>query len=274
MTDPLNNRGRLWFEALAGSTGKVKGNPGSLMVAEANLGGEKAVFVGVAPDANARFPRTGHTEVGLEEGWYGTKNLRAVIEADKNGPKRPIITVCDSKSQAYGRREELFGIHLAAAAIIAAYADARTAGHPLIALIVGRCVSGSFLALAGQSSRMIAFDDPEVLIHAMYKDAAARITRRSVAELDKLGETIVPMAYDIGSFNKLGGLYRLLKVANPDTPATPTVDQVRNTLIEAIADARSTPRTLDVRLESEGAKAFRKSSIKVREMMTQQWAAS
>ncbi|MFH0300102.1 biotin-independent malonate decarboxylase subunit gamma [Bradyrhizobium sp. 31Argb] len=274
MTNPLNNRGRKWFEALTGSTGKVDGNPGSLMVAEANLGGEKAVFVGVAPDANARFPRTGHTEVGLEEGWYGTKNLRAVIEADKNGPKRPIITVCDSKSQAYGRREELFGIHLAAAAIIAAYADARTAGHPVIALIVGRCVSGSFLALAGQANRMIAFDDPEVLIHAMYKDAAARITRRSVAELDKLGETIVPMAYDIGSFNKLGGLHSLLKVANPDTPAKATVEQVKSALIEAIADARNSPRTLDVRLESDGAKAFRKGSIKVRELMTRQWAPS
>ena len=143
------------------------------------------------------------------------------------------------KSQAYGRREELAGIHVAAAALIAAYADARAAGHPVIALIVGRCVSGAFLALAGQANRLIAFDDPEVLIHAMYKEAAARITRRTVAELDRLGEEIVPMAYDIGSFAKLGALYALLNVASPDTPTKATVEQVEKALVAAIA--RSPP---------------------------------
>jgi len=252
----------------------VAGNPASLMVSPGTLGGENVVYVGIAPDPKSRFPRAGHTEVGVEEGWYGTRNLRAVIEADKNGPKRPIITIIDSKSQAYGRREELVGIHLAAAAIIAAYADARAAGHPVIALIVGRCVSGSFLALAGQANRMIAFDDPEVLVHAMYKDAAARITRRSVAELDKLGEEIIPMAYDIGSFAKLGGLYALLKVATPDLPNDVTTAQVKKVLVEAINDARRSPRTLDVRLESDAAKVLRKASLKVRRMMAEQWAAA
>ena len=268
------NRGRKWFEALTGSDGAVPGNPGSLMVAEAELGGEAVVWVCVSPDEAPRFPRTGHTEVGLEEGWYGTRALREVIAADANGPKRPIITVIDSKSQAYGRREELAGIHVAAAAIIAAYADARTAGHPVIALIVGRCVSGSFLTLAGQANRMIAFDDPEVLVHAMYKDAAARITRRSVAELDKLGEEIVPMAYDIGSFNKLGGLHRLLKIADPDAPVAATVDLVKAELVEAIAESRRSPLDLDVRLESPGAKLYRKASLDVRRLMAEQWSAA
>lgn len=273
MSAQVINRGRRWFEALAGSDGAVPGNPGSLMVAEGSLGGEKVVWAGIASDEKPRFPRTGHTEVGLEEGWYGTRALRSVIAADRSGPKRPIITVIDSKSQAYGRREELAGIHVAAAAIIAAYADARTAGHPVVALIVGRCVSGSFLALAGQANRLIAFDDPEVLVHAMYKDAAARITRRSVAELDKLGQEIVPMAYDIGSFSKLGGLHALLKVDNPDAPSAATVEQVKKVLVAAVADTRaSNDRSLDVRLESEGAKQLRKASLQVRRMMEEQWA--
>lgn len=271
MSELVMNRARKWFEALAASDGRVPGNPGSLMVAESKLGDEPVVYVGIAPDPEARFPRTGHTEVGLEEGWYGTKNLRAVIEADKNGPKRPIITVIDSKSQAYGRREELAGIHVAAAAIIAAYADARMAGHPVIALIVGRCVSGSFLALAGQANRMIAFNDPEVLVHAMYKDAAARITRRSVAELDKLGETIVPMAYDIESFSKLGGLHALLDIPSPDQPTEGTVAEVKWVLRDAIDDTRRSPLSLDIRLESDGAKNFRGASLAVRKKMMEQW---
>ena len=95
MTEPVINRGRLWFEALARNDGKVAGNPGSLMVSEATLDGEKVVYVGIASDPQARFPRTGHTEVGLEEGWYGTRAIRAAIEADRNGPKRPLITICD-----------------------------------------------------------------------------------------------------------------------------------------------------------------------------------
>lgn len=267
-------RGRAWFEALTGSDGKLPEGPGSLMVAEAKLGQEKAIFVGLAPDPNSRFPRARNAEVGLEEGFYGTKNLRQVMAADADKDvKRPIITVVDSKCQAYGRREELVGIHIAAAAIIAAFAEARTAGHPVIALIVGRAVSGSFLTLCAQANRMIAFDDPEVLIHAMYQDAAARITKRSVAEVNKLAEEIVPMAYDIRSFDKLGGLYKLLQVANPDTPTADTVEQVKGVLVDAIANARKSPRDIWDRLETEGAKNFRKMSRKVREMMTEQWAA-
>jgi malonate decarboxylase gamma subunit len=273
MSTVLTSRGRKWFEALSGSNGKQAEGPGSLLIAEATLGQEKVAYIALAPDPNSRFPRARVAEVGVEEGWYGTKAIQSVIEADKNGTKRPIITVVDSKNQAYGRREELVGIHLAAAAIIAAYAEARMAGHPVIALIVGRAVSGSFLALAGQANHMIAFDDPEVLIHAMYKDAAARITRRTVAELDKLSEKIVPMAYDIKSFNKLGGLYKLINVASPDEPSTATTEQVKSVLIEAIADARRTPRDLYKRLESEGAKNYRQASIEVRKKMTEQWAA-
>jgi len=272
--NPTAIRGRAWFEALTGSNGKLPNGPGSLLVAEANLGNEQAIFVGLAPDPNSRFPRARNAEVGLEEGFYGTRALREVMTQDANkAVKRPIISVVDSICQAYGRREELVGIHIAAASVIAAFAEARMAGHPVIALIVGRAVSGSFLTLCAQANHMIAFDDPEVLIHAMYKDAAARITKRSVAELDKLGEEIVPMAYDIKSFSKLGGLYKLLKIEHPNKPDAMTLKIVQDVLVEAIADARNTPRTLDRRLETEGAKNYRKMSIAVRDMMTAQWAA-
>lgn len=273
MNEAEMSRGRVWFDALAGGTGKQADGPGSLLLAEAMLRGERVSYVALAPDAQARFPRARGGEVGLEEGWYGARAIQRIVEADRSGTKRPIITIVDAKSQAYGQREELAGIHLAAAALIAAYAEARLAGHPVIALIVGRAVSASFLVLCGQANRVIAFDDPQVLVHAMYKDAAARITRRTVEELDALGETIVPMAYDIRSFAKLGGLYRLLHVASPDAPGTEAVEQVRSALIDAIADARRGPRDLSVRLESEGAKEYRKASLAVRSKMAEQWAA-
>lgn len=268
-------RGRAWFKALTGSDGKLPHGPASLLVHQTKLGDEEAVFVGLAPSPNSRFPRARNAEVGLEEGFYGTRALRQLMaeDADK-AVKRPIISVVDSICQAYGRREELVGIHIAAAAIIAAFAEARMAGHPVIALIVGRAVSGSFLTLCAQANRMIAFDDPEVLIHAMYQDAAARITKRSVEELNKLAEEIVPMAYDIRSFNKLGGLHKLLAIKNPDSPSAETVAQVKDVLIDAIKDARNSQTdNLFDRLETDGAKEYRHMSIKVRDMMTEQWAS-
>jgi malonate decarboxylase gamma subunit len=51
---------------------------------------------------------------------------------------------------------------------------------------------------------LLALEAPDVLVHAMGKQAAARITRRSVADLDEMGDRFPPMAYDIGNYAKLG----------------------------------------------------------------------
>lgn len=42
--------------------------------------------------------------------------------------------------------KKAFGIHRALAGAAAAYANARLAGHPVIGLIVGKAMSGAFLA--------------------------------------------------------------------------------------------------------------------------------
>lgn len=72
-----------------------------------------------------------------------------VVDADQGkDQKRAIIAVIDVPSQAYGRREEAFGIHQALAGAAGAYAKARLAGHPVIGLIVGKAMSGLFLPTA------------------------------------------------------------------------------------------------------------------------------
>lgn len=91
----------------------------------------------------------------------------------------------DVPSQAYGYREELIGVHQALAAAIDAYAAAREAGHPVVALMVGKAVSGASLAHGLQANRLIALDDDGVQVHVMSKQSAARITRRTIAELDE-----------------------------------------------------------------------------------------
>jgi malonate decarboxylase gamma subunit len=50
----------------------------------------------------------------------------------------------------------LLGIHLACAAAVDAYASARLAGHPVIALLVGKAMSGAFLA-HGYQAEYVSF---------------------------------------------------------------------------------------------------------------------
>lgn len=267
------SRGRIWIEALAGKQKQPAGVPGSVIVADAELHGEKARFLAVVPNPESRFPRVRNGEVGLEEGWSLARAVREVIAADHNGVKRPIIAVVDVKSQAYGRREELAGIHLACAAAIDAYATARMAGHPVIALVVGPAISGAFLAHGYQANRILAFNSPEVMVHAMGKAAAARITKRSIGDLEKLAEEVVPMAYDIRSYAKLGTLHKLLDIENPDNPGKAEIERIKQELSEAVADARKGSRDLSNRLESDGAKKFRHASLEARNKLIEQWNA-
>jgi malonate decarboxylase gamma subunit len=271
MSEFTGIRGRAWFKALTGQESSMQGDPHSVLTTDALIGDDKARFLCVVPDPDGRFPCARHGEVGLEEAYTLAARVREAIHADKDGEKRPIIAIVDVKSQAYGRREEIAGIHLAAAAAADAYATARFSGHPVIALIVGQAISGGFLTHGYQANRLLAFDDDGVLIHAMHKEAAARVTRRTVAQLDQLAETVPPLSYNVRDYAKLGLLYKLLHVANPESPADGEVSLVRGELIAAIQDARKGSRDLRNRIESEGARTARKASRLARARVEEQW---
>ena len=225
MSEYTGIRGAVWFRALTGQTSPMPGDPKSVLTADAPLGNDHARFLCVVPDPHARFPCARHGEVGLEEAYTLATRIRQLIDESKDTIKRPIVAIVDAKSQAYGRREETAAIFLAAAAAADAYGSARLAGHPVITLVVGQALSGGFLIHGYQANRILAFDDGGVMIHAMHKEAAARVTQRSVAELEKLGKKIVPMSYDIRDYAKLGLLYKLLHVENPEKPSVEDVQK-------------------------------------------------
>jgi malonate decarboxylase gamma subunit len=270
----LSMRGLRWFEALTGQTGLLPAGPRTVRVADAPLGAEIARFIAVVPDTANRFARARSGEVGLDEGWTLAQQIRRTMAEDVRAPARALIALVDVTSQAYGRGEELLGIHLAAAAAADAYASARLAGHPVIALLVGKAMSGAFLAHGYQANRILALDSPEVLIHAMSKESAARVTRRSVEALEALGEHITPMAYDVRSFAKLGLLHRLIEGVSADAPGVADVERVRGELAAAVADARASARDLSCRLNSTEARATRRASIEVRRRLTEEWDGS
>jgi len=274
-------RGQVWFKALTGQEKPMPGDPPSVLVADAPIDNENARFLCVVPDPDSRFPCARHGEVGLEQAYTLAARIREVLGRDElplvrgasgSDAKRPIIAIVDVKSQAYGRREEIAGIHLAAAATADAYAAARFAGHPVITLIVGQAISGGFLTHGYQANRLLAFADDDVLIHAMRKEPAARITRRTVAQLESLAKTVTPLSYDIRDYAKLGLLYKLLPVPNPEAPSADEVSLVRNAIAEAIVDARKGPTDLRDRFESEAALPARKATQLVRTRLEKEWS--
>jgi malonate decarboxylase beta subunit len=268
------SRGQIWFEALAGIPNHVPGTLGSVLVGDSAIGGDRARYLAVVPYPENRFPRARCGEVGLEEGWTLAKYIHEVVDEGQQEARRPIVAIVDVPSQAYGRREEVLGIFLACAAAANAYADARLAGHPVVSLVVGRALSGGFLAHGYQSNRTLAFDDPGVVVHAMGKQAAARVTKRSLTELDELAGKVLPLSYDVRAYAQLGILHQLIQGVNPDAPAEADIAKVRAALERAIADARSGAQDLSSRLMSPEAQKTRKASIEVRRLLTAQWRSS
>ncbi|MFZ6045722.1 biotin-independent malonate decarboxylase subunit gamma [Pseudomonas sp. CR3202] len=259
------SRGLNWLRGLAGGEA-LAGFPASVKVVDGELGNRAARFLAVVPDAQNPFPRARNGEVGLLEGWGLAKAVDQAIEADRHGAKRVLVALVDVPSQAYGRREEALGIHQALAGAVDAYARARLAGHPVIGLLVGKAMSGAFLAHGYQAQRLIALDDAGVMVHAMGKAAAARITLRSVEELEVLAAKVPPMAYDLENYASLGLLWERVAVGDAEQPGAADLARVRDTLVCAVVDIGDST-DLSGRLGAEN----REASSRVREMLRAQW---
>ncbi|MGO4731114.1 biotin-independent malonate decarboxylase subunit beta [Paenibacillus sp. 2KB_22] len=269
--DMPQSRGRIWFTALTGMDNPQTDLP-SVLYGDVQLGKHLVRYISVVPNPHNRFPRVRNGEVGLEEGWEIAKRIRQVIEEDRGGNPRSIIAIVDVPSQAYGYREELFGIHYACAAAVDAYASARLAGHPVISLLVGKAISGAFLAHGYQASRILALNDPGVNVHAMSKQSATRITRRSIDELEKATEKIPAMAYDIQSYATLGAVHELIEGIEADLPKHQDIQTIREKLIQAMEDIQNTSTDLTNRLQTIAAlNGGRQASIKVRKELKRQW---
>lgn len=265
-------RGLNWFNALtAESSFKIVSDfPASLRVADGELNGYPVRVIAVVADANNQFPRAQQGEVGLLEGWSLAKAVDQVIQTDQaQSQKRAILCVVDVPSQAYGRREEVLGIHQALGAAADRYITARLAGHPVISLLVGKAMSGAFLAHGYQGNRLIALDDEGVMVHAMGKESAARVTLRSVEELEQLASKVAPMAYDIHNYHSLGLLAEILQVQNIVHPQTEDVQLIQQHVSAALQDIlHSQDRSLSSRFHGEN----RQASQKVRALLREQWS--
>ncbi|MEK9196952.1 biotin-independent malonate decarboxylase subunit beta [Ureibacillus sp. 179-F W5.1 NHS] len=271
--ETVNSRGRKWFEILTGGQKSISEIP-SVLVADTEIKGVKARVIAVVPNPENPFYRARNGEVGLLEGWAIAKYVReAMVEDAHLEDKRLIVPVVDVPSQAFGYHEELFGIYLSCSSAVDAYASARLIGHPIVAAIVGKAISGAFLSHGMQANRLIALHDEGVNVHVMSKKSAAIITQRTIEELDLAAKDVPSMAYDIESFKKLGALYNLIEGINADNPSSEHAELFIDSILAAYDDIqKDAVRDLSNRLKTEIAVASgRVASIKVREMIEQQW---
>lgn len=265
------SRGLKWFEALGQLSNITKQQSlSSLKIADGTVGGEKVRYIAVTTDPDSRFPRSRQGEVGVEQAYGLAQAVRQVIEQDADTEKRSIVAIIDVPSQAYGYMEELLGLHQACAAAVDAYASARLAGHPVISFIVGGAISGAFLAHGLQANRIIALDDPGVTVQVMSKASAAKVTRRSMEELEAAAKIVKATAYDIGSFSDLGAVDELITGVDADAPDNESLHRVLDSLQRAIVSVGS-DWGLGHRLASEQAVVERFASIAVRKRMQEQW---
>jgi len=260
------SRGRAWLSALAdGAVDAVI--PSVLRVLT-----DTTLYLAVVPDPINPYHRAREGQVGLTESLALARAVTELTDADRAAEvKRAIVAVVDLPSQAYGRLEEMVGLHQAMAAAVDAYHGARTSGHPVVALVVGSALSGGFLTHGLQANRILALDDPGVEIHAMHRAAAARITLRTVEELDELAKTIKPLSYHVEDWATLGLCDGLLSVDDADCPTPADIATVGNALAAAVDRGRSGPMDLSNRLDSSGAVRSRHASRRVREVLTRQW---
>lgn len=262
------SRGRQWFEQLTGIN-NAQSDVATVLHAKVN----NRKYIAIVPDENNRFPRVRHGEVGLVEGYTVASVVNDLVAAEANQTeKTPLVLIVDVPSQAYGYKEELIGIHMSLAASASAYARARQAGHKVVAFIPGDAVSGGFLAHGLQSNRLIALDDLDITIQAMSKASAARITQRTIAELEEATKHVPAMAYDIENYQKLGALYQLLPGIKGYDSDKQAIATVREAIETALADLDDQAADLSFRYTNPIAvEGGRVATNQVRDLMDEQW---
>jgi len=260
-------RGRHWFERIARDGKAVGGLPPSVLAADCTIGGHAVRVIAVVPDRNARFPLARSGDLGIDEGF-------GLATAVNGTPKKSaILAVVDVPGQAFGTREEAVGLQRALAASANAYIRARRGGHPVLALIVGKAISGAFLAHGLQAGWIAALDDPGIEVHVMSEPAVARVTRMEREDLARVAREIPATARDIRSFAGFGAIDRIFEVSDPENPSDVDV----KTIVDALADVLRTPelglRDPHGRLDRPGAVQTRALARRVREELQAQWDA-
>jgi len=225
--DNLIGQGRMAIELVVDLDSFQEGVVGSLSITDeefgpaavigtARLNGEDSTIIAIdAMTANGKFPMVYAGIIGLEEGYKMTLAVYHTIKADAGKPlaqKRPLVLIVDTPGNGAGKQEEIFGMNKATGAYQLALAEARKAGHPIVALVVGRAISGGFLCHGLQADHILALDPKfNTMIHVMPMTSIARITKLDSEWLQELAQNNPVFAPGPDFFYRLGGVEELVE---------------------------------------------------------------
>lgn len=202
--------------------------PGAV-VGTGQLDGRKITII--SNDAkvyNPRFPVVMAGVIGMEEGYKMATAVYQTIEADKGraaAQKRPIVLLVDSPGNGPGKVEEMVGMNKATGAYQLALAEARQHGHPVVAMIIGRAISGAFLCHGLQADRILTLPrEYGTMIHVMPLSSIARITKRDIETLEELSKTNPVFASGADFFYQLGGVEEIV----------PDIDSIKEAIVRHI----------------------------------------
>lgn len=188
--------------------------PGAV-VGTAKLEGETITVI--ANDAyafNDRFPVVFGGVIGLEEAYKMATTVYRTMEADQEKPlaeKRPIVLIVDTPGNGPGKMEEIAGMNKATGSYQLALAEARKTGHPIVAMVIGRAISGAFLCHGLQADEILALStDFGTMIHVMPITSISRITKMDIERLEELSKVNPVFAPGVNFFYNLGGVKEIV----------------------------------------------------------------
>lgn len=261
-------------ENLCGATEFAPDYGPAAVVGTAIVGGETATIIAIdALAANERFHMAYSGLIGLEEGFKMAKAVYATLAADRAQPvggKRPLFLLVDTPGMSPGKVEEIVGIYKSTGAYQLACAAARRQGHPIVAVVIGRAISGGFLCHGLQADRILSLSSEyEPMIHVMPLAGIARITKISLALLQELARDNPVFASGVAHFYKLGGIDEII----------PGPDEIRAYARRHLAEIRALKIQGDneatgplARLRSGAARGGRVAAPQVIKAMEEQFA--
>ena len=256
-------RGSAWALRLTENGTRVDA-PVSLCVVDGTIAAQRYRTIAVVPDPRNRFPRARAGEVGLDE-------ALAIAEAVRSArPGDAIVAIVDLPGQAFGRREEAAGLQLALAAAVDAYVTERRAGRQIFALLVGKAISGGFLAHGMQAGWIGALDDAGIEVHVMSAASVARVTRSQPEEVARIATIVPATARDVRSFATFGAVDALFAVADPLDPSDDELAAVRNAIALAHRERLGLRAPVE-RLASPAAAGTRSVARDIRKRIAEVW---
>lgn len=214
--------------------------PGAVAGTAAMNGREVTVLANDAQAVNERFPVVYFGVIGLEEAYKMAQVVYLTMEADKDKPredKRPLILIVDTPGNGPGKVEEIVGMNKATGSYQLALAEARQAGHPIIAVVIGRAISGAFLCHGLQADHILALKkEYGTMIHVMPITSISRITKLDIETLKELSQSNPVFASGAEFFYQLGGVNKILD----------SVEGMRDVILQDIEDVKREKSSGDI----------------------------